>query len=99
VANFDIRVVIVFAVGIYRDLLFLYVIVNLITGLAQWSPPDWLRPALNFLHDVCEPFLRLFRNLMPGVRAGGMGLDLSPIIAFIVLTIVEAVLRRALLGF
>jgi uncharacterized protein YggT (Ycf19 family) len=35
-------------------------------------------------------------GLLPAVRLGAMGLDLSPIIAFIVLYIIEQVLIRAL---
>lgn len=56
--------------------------------------PDLLRPATNFIYDVCEPFLRIFRGLLPSMRLGGMGLDISPILAFIVLSIVISILQR-----
>lgn len=96
--GFDVRVLIVFAVGVYRDLIFLHIIINLILGFSQAGPPSWIRPVISFVHDACEPFLRLFRGILPGVRMGGMGFDLSPIIAFIVLYIVEVILQRVLLG-
>ena len=38
-----------------------------------------------FLHDVSEPYLRLFRRLLP--MAGP--LDLSPIVAFLALTAID----------
>ena len=52
---------------------------------------SWLRlpysPTLNriqrFLYDVCEPYLRLFRRLLPSFG----GLDLSPTVGLIVLWI------------
>jgi YggT family protein len=47
---------------------------------------------LDVLDDVTEPVLRPLRALIPPIRAGGMGLDLSIIVAFVIL----AVLRTAL---
>ena len=54
---------------------------------------SWLRlpysPTLNriqrFLYDVCEPYLRLFRRLLPGTG----GIDLSPILALIALGVID----------
>ena len=45
-----------------------------------------------FVHDVSEPYLRLFRRLIP--MAGG--LDLSPIIAFLALGVVDQLVSRIL---
>lgn len=53
------------------------------------GPVRWL---LDLLDDVTEPLLRPLRRLIPPVRAGGVGLDLSVLIAFVIL----AVLRIAL---
>lgn len=64
--------------------------------MAGLTLPDALRPAARFVYDACEPFLRVFRGLLPAVRMGGMGLDLSPIIAFLVLYIVERILVQVL---
>ena len=57
---------------------------------------SWLRlpysPTLNriqrFLYDVCEPYLRLFRRLLP---APG-GIDFSPVLAFIALGVIDRLL-------
>ena len=57
---------------------------------------SWLRlpysPTLNriqrFLYDVCEPYLRLFRRLLPS--AGGI--DFSPILGFIALSAIDRLL-------
>lgn len=92
----DARILILFAVRAYRGVLFAYIILTLLQSMAGLSLPDLLRPAARFVHDVCEPFLRVFRGLLPAVRLGAMGLDLSPIIAFIVLIIVERILQQVL---
>jgi uncharacterized protein YggT (Ycf19 family) len=46
----------------------------------------------HFLHDVSEPYLRLFRRFIP--MAGG--LDFSPIVAFIALGVIDQLVVRIL---
>jgi YggT family protein len=96
VDSVDVRLLILFAIGAYRNLLFIFIILSLLQSLAGLRLPDPLRPAASFVYDCCEPFLRLFRGLLPAMRMGGMGLDLSPLIAFIVLYIVERVAQSVL---
>lgn len=92
----DARLIIIFAVRAYRGILFAYIILSILQSMAGLSLPELLRPAARFVYDICEPFLRVFRGLLPAVRLGAMGLDLSPIIAFIVLFIVERILVEVL---
>lgn len=82
------------ALEAYRNLLF----VRIILSWLPISPPDWLRPAFNFLYDVTEPVLRLFRGLLPSVNLGGMGLDLSPILAFLAVEVVRWIAASILIG-
>ncbi len=91
-----IKILILLALRAYRDIIFLRIIVSLLQAFAGFSPPEALRPAFNFLYDATEPFLRLFRRLLPSVSLGGMGLDLSPILAFIVLDILSRVVQGIL---
>ena len=54
---------------------------------------SWLRlpysPGLNriqrFLYDVCEPYIRLFRRILPAAGA----LDFSPVLALIALGVID----------
>ena len=45
----------------------------------------WIDAVLSFLRDVCEPYLRIFRRFIPSIGP----LDLSPMVAIIVLIIVR----------
>ena len=92
--QFDLGDLILFALRAYYYMLFLYIILSLLQSLAGLRIPEFLRPAQNFVYDVCEPFLRIFRGILPAIRLGGMGLDLSPIVAFLVLQIVIAIVSR-----
>jgi len=73
---------------VYSLVIFVYV-------LSSWfrlpySP--WLNRVQRFLHDVSEPYLRLFRRILPSMGA----LDLSPWIAVIVLWLFAQALIRIL---
>ena len=46
----------------------------------------------HFVHDVSEPYLRLFRRLVP--MAGPI--DLSPILAFVSLTVIDLLVNSIL---
>ena len=51
----------------------------------------YLAAVLKFVTDVTDPYLNLFRRILPPVRIGPGALDLSPIVATFVLIIVGAI--------
>lgn len=68
--------------GVYIALLLIYILANLALSFGlRPAYARWVDVALDFLRGVCEPYLRIFRRLIPSM---GM-LDLSPILALIVL--------------
>ncbi|HVH53075.1 MAG TPA: YggT family protein [Actinomycetota bacterium] len=58
-----------------------------------WRPPysGPLRMILDLIDDVTDPVLRPLRALIAPIRAGGVGLDLSPLIAFVILFVLRSV--------
>src|SRR5919198_518388 len=72
------------------DFLWVYVLLIFLYVLTSWIRlpyTPWLRRAQDFLRDVCEPYLRLFRRILPSFGP----LDLSPVVAVIVLVILMRV--------
>jgi YggT family protein len=77
--------------------IFVYVIVILIYIITSWIRLPY-SPTLNriqrFLYDVCDPYLRIFRRIIPPLGP----LDLSPMLAVIVLLVaqqlVDSILAR-----
>ena len=53
-----------------------------------------LNSVMGFLRDVCEPFLRIFRRVIPPLGP----LDLSPMVGIIVLNIVGAIVANLIRG-
>jgi YggT family protein len=85
----------------YVDALFLvYIVLIFIRILLSWIPRLPYNPVLHsivtFVHDVTDPYLRLFRRILPPVGGGGFALDLSPIIGIIVLYIARALIVGAI---
>ena len=67
--------------------------------IASWIPLPYnttLNRIQRFLYDVVDPYLRLFRRFIPQFNLGGLGLDLSPIVAIISLTIVYRLIDNGL---
>lgn len=80
-------------ITVYTLILFVKVIASWVVMFGTRPPISGpLRWGLDLLDDVTEPVLRPLRAIIPPVRAGGVGLDLSVIVAFVIL----AVLRTAL---
>ena len=66
-------------VGVYVLLVFAYVLTSWIR--LPYSL-NWLQ---RFLYDVCEPYIRLFRRVLPATGA----LDFSPMLALIALGVID----------
>ncbi len=66
-----------------------YVLAILAYILTSWVQlPYSLRPVQRFLHDVCEPYLRFWRRILP-FSAGPF--DFSPMVAVLALIVLERV--------
>ena len=76
-------------------LLLVYQVILFVRIILSWFPPPIggiARTLYDLIYRVTEPVLGLVRGLLPAVRMGMVGLDLSPIIVFIAIV----VLQRAL---
>jgi uncharacterized protein YggT (Ycf19 family) len=77
-------------ISVYILLIFGYII----TSWVRLPYQPWLNRFQRFLYDVCEPYLRLFRRILPPMGP----LDISPIIAVFSLIfldrIIQAILNR-----
>ena len=74
---------------VYLLLIFAYIL----TSWVRLPYSLWLNRIQRFLYDVCEPYLRIFRRVLPPLGP----LDISPMVAIFVLIILQQVVN-ALLG-
>jgi YggT family protein len=82
-------------VGLFVDVFVgVYTLAILAYILTSWVQlPYSLRPAQRFLSDVCEPYLRLWRRLIP-IRTGPI--DFTPMVAVIALIAFDRIVRAVL---
>lgn len=89
-------------VGNYvQALVTVYWIILLAYILSQWFlsfggrvPYGWQSAVVGFLRDASEPYLRIWRRIIPPFGP----LDLSPIVGIVVLVFVGDLLARAIRG-
>ncbi len=67
----------------------------LIRALISWVNPDPYNPIVQFLYKVTEPILYPIRKMLPANLR--FGLDISPLIAFLLLAFLRVFLIRTLL--
>ena len=79
-----------------------YLVLIFIRIILSWIPRipynRWLAAFIKFVTDVTDPYLNLFRRILPPVRMGPGALDLSPIVATFVLIIVSSLLANIIRG-
>lgn len=68
-------------VEVFTLVYFLLIFAYILMSWVRLPYSIWLSRIQRFLYDVCEPYLRLFRRLLPPFGP----LDLSPIVAILVL--------------
>jgi YggT family protein len=79
---------------VYTLLIVLYIVTQLLFAFGVRPPYSRASDAvLSFLRDVCEPYLRIFRRMIPMVGA----FDFSPIVAILVLSLLNSLIVNGLI--
>ena len=75
-------------ISVYVLIIFAYIILSWVR--LPYSP--WLNRIQRFLYDVCDPYLRIFRRLLPSFGA----FDFSPIVGILTLFLIDRVINSIL---
>jgi len=75
-------------VSVFIDVYILMIFAYILTSWIRLPYSPWLNRVQRFLYDVSEPYLRLFRRVIPAFGP----LDISPVVAVLVLVIVQQLL-------
>jgi uncharacterized protein YggT (Ycf19 family) len=79
-------------VSVFAIVYSLVILLYIITSWLRLPYSPWLNRIQRFLYDVSEPYLRLFRRMLPSMGP----LDLSPMIGLLVLGLLATVVNRIL---
>jgi YggT family protein len=81
-----------FLLQVLAQTLSIYTLVLLVRMLLSWFPNlDWSNPILTTVSSITDPYLNAFRGLIPPLG----GLDLSAILAFLTLQLLQTLLEVA----
>jgi len=69
---------------VYVLLIFVYVLISWV----RLPYNVWVRRISDFLRDVCEPYLRIFRRILPSLGP----LDLSPVVGIVALIAIRLII-------
>ncbi len=86
-----------------QALFLVYLILIFANILMSWIPriprSATLRPVLDFITETTNPYLNVFRRLLRPIGGpGGLAIDISPILAVVVLIIAERIIVGAILN-
>lgn len=82
-------------IDVYAVLILAWIILGLFLSFGGRLPYNRFTETItNFLREVCEPYLRIFRRFIPAVGA----FDFSPIVALLVLTVGGGLIVRLIEG-
>ncbi len=81
-------------IEVYILLILLHIVVQLLLAAGLRPPYSRLTDAvLGFLRDICDPYLRIFRRVLPSFGA----IDLSPVLAIISLGLFNVIVVQGVI--
>jgi YggT family protein len=80
---------------VYTILIFIRIVASFVPRM-PYNP--YLRAVLDFAHETTDPYLNFFRRFLPPMGGGGLAIDLSPMIAIILLFVVQALVVGLIRG-
>ena len=85
--------------NVFMDAVDFYVGLIIIYILMSWLPsmPGIVGDLYQVLGRLCDPFLDIFRRIIPPIGGSGMAIDFSPVVAVLVLQIAARFIGRFLL--
>jgi YggT family protein len=95
VGRADVANYVITLVYVYVILIFIRVLMSYIPRIPYSRPLDIV---LTFVRDVVDPYLNLWRRMLPMARLGPAAIDLSPMIGTIVLLVAGEVVANVIRG-
>lgn len=80
---------------VYVILIFIRIVASFVPRM-PYNP--YLRAVLDFAHETTDPYLNFFRRFLRPVGGGGFAIDLSPMVALIVLFVAQGLIVGLIRG-
>jgi YggT family protein len=78
---------------------YILIFANIVLSLVPRMPFSlWSQAIINFIRETTDPYINIFRRIMRPVGGGPISIDLSPMVALLVLFVADGIIVRAILG-
>lgn len=78
---------------------FILIFANIILSFVPRMPFSlWSKAIIDFIHETTDPYINIFRRILRPIGSGPISIDLSPMVAIIVLFVLDGIIVRAILG-
>lgn len=79
---------------VYLILIFCNILISFVPRMPYYP---WLRAVLDFITETTNPYLNIFRRIMRPLGGPGFAIDLSPMVAIVVLLVLQGIVVGAIL--
>jgi len=85
-------------VGLYTLFVIIRLIIEMIQSFSKhFAPPRWFMVVGEFFFVVTDPPIRFLRRFIPPLPLGAVALDVSVIVLFLALAVLQTVIRSVML--
>ena len=91
-------IILILLVRIYTWVLIARIIIEMIQSFSrQFNPPRWFMVIAEPLFVITDPPVKALRRLIPPLQMGGVALDVSVLVLFVLLSILTLILQMIFL--
>ena len=84
---------------LYTLVLIVRIIIEMIQSFSrQFNPPRWFMVIAELLFVITDPPVKALRRIVPPMQMGGVALDLSVLVLFIILQLLQLIVRGVFIG-
>ncbi|HEX5592536.1 MAG TPA: YggT family protein [Solirubrobacterales bacterium] len=77
---------------------FILIFANIVLSFIPRMPFSlWSKAVIDFVHETTDPYLNIFRRIMRPIGGGPISIDLSPMVAIIVLIVLDGIIVGAII--
>ena len=77
---------------------FILIFANIILSFVPRMPFSlWSQAVIDFIRETTDPYINIFRRIIRPIGGGPISLDLSPMLAIIVLMVLDGIIVGAIL--
>ncbi|OFR64212.1 YggT family protein [Corynebacterium sp. HMSC078H07] len=91
--------ILILAVSLYSWILLARIVIEMIQSFSrQFNPPRWFMMVAEVLFVLTDPPVKALRKIIPPLQLGGIALDVSVIVLFLLLAILSRLIAWVFFG-